>query len=764
MKIVDSYLFRWLKKQSSLMWGLRWLVVWALLAPASAPGGVLAASQNHPSDQSWAATAATFAPGDVLVGVRPDVSLFSRSGGGVDSGLSDLPAFAGLALVGVERLEITDAADAPLFLRLHVAPGDEMTTIAHLRTDPSIAFAEPNWIVHAAADVAPTPVLPNDPLFRANQWGMQRIGAPRAWAISQGSAIRVAVVDSGIDFNHPEFAGRILPGRNYVTPGALPQDDAGHGTHIAGIIGAALNNGVGVAGLAPQVVIDPRKALDSRNTGTVANISQAIRDAADGGAKIINLSVTVSENSSVLEAAVNYAVGKGILLVGAVGNSAPNPVWWPAAYAGVVAVAATDRGDQRAYYSHTGAVDIAAPGGLSGQLIHSTWPSGIPCPTGGPNYCTASGTSMAAAHVSGVAALVWATRPDLSLVQVRNLLLETAHRTGAPSTDLGAGRLDAQAALRQALRSDILPSRSQILGVVESGASVYTETLILHNPSGELIFWQASVTSGNDWLSLSPAAAGQTASGSIRYGEPATLGVQIAPTSLPVGDYAGQVRVVGNRSNSSQVILNIPVQLRIRSSLHRAYLGLIVQEATALEWQTPDANGKEPVQMTDSSSVGMLLPFTFTLESQAVTTVRLYADGFLTFPASDSVDSLPVACTPDDTSAQQAIYGWWSDLNPSLDGSVTTFTSMSGAFVVEFLDVATASGGDRVRFQMALFPNGWVQLNYADLPTAVGDVMVGMEVNQGLLSRRIACRRGNMSLGVLPVSGQTITIEAAHLR
>jgi hypothetical protein len=762
MKIVDVFFFRRLKKQRRLVWGLIWLAVWVLLSPVSGPGGVLAAQENQSGVSPWAATDATYAPGEVLVGVRRDAPLFSPSGEGQDVAVGDLPVFAGLALTGAERLEITDAGDAPIFLRLRVAEGAEMATIAHLQADPAIVFAEPNWIAHAAimdADEAPVPVLPSDPLFRTSQWGMQRIGAPRAWAISQGASIRVAVVDSGIDFSHPEFAGRILPGKNYVAPGFLPQDDSGHGTHIAGIIGATLNNGVGVAGLAPQVVIDPRKALDSRNTGTVANIAQAIRDAADGGAKIINLSVTVSENSSVLEAAVNYAVGKGVLLVAAVGNSAPNPVWWPAAYAGVMAVAATDRSDQRAYYSQTGAVDIAAPGGLSGQLIHSTWPAGIVCPTGGPNYCTAFGTSMSAAHVSGVAALVWATRPELSLVQVRNLLLETARRTGALNTDLGAGRLDAEAAVRWAVRSDMQPSLFQIAGLVETGAPAYAEKVILHNPSGELIFWQASVISGNDWLSVPPAAGG-----SIRYGEPADLLVQIAPTGLSVGDYSGAVRLVGTRSNDSQVILTIPVDLRVRLPLNRAYLGLITQMTTALEWQTPDANGKESVQMTDSSSVGLLLPFTFTLESQAVTTVRLYADGFLTFPASDSVSSLPVACTPDATPARQAIYGWWADLNPSLGGSVATFTSTSGAFVAEFLDVALASGGERVRFQMALFPDGRVQLNYADLPPSVGDVMMGMEANDGLLSSRIACRRGSTSLGALPLSGQTITIEAADLR
>ncbi|MFZ1756304.1 MAG: S8 family serine peptidase [Caldilineaceae bacterium] len=736
-------------------------------------GGLSAATRGQTADPPPAATDADstgnftgnftgdFAPGEVLVGVRRDAPLFSARGKDGAAAREELAGLAGIALAAVEELTITDAADAPRFFRLGVEPGAEMATIERLRGDPSVAFTEPNWIVRAAvvgSGESPTPVLPSDPLFRANQWGMQRIGAPRAWAISQGAALRVAVIDSGIDFSHPEFAGRLLAGKNYVTPGLSPHDDSGHGTHVAGIIAAALNNGVGVAGLAPRVLIDPRKALNSNNAGTVSNIAQAIRDAADDGARIINLSVTVSENSAVLEAAVNYAVGKGVLLVGAAGNAAPNPVWWPAAYAGVMAVGATDMADQRTYYSHTGAVDLAAPGGLSSQLIYSTWPTGIKCSTVAPTgYCTAFGTSMSAAYVSGAAALVWGTRPDLTLVQVRNLLLETARKTGAPSTDVGAGRLDAQAAVRQALLSDIQLSQSSLARLAAVGSQPFTETLTLANPSGDLLFWQASVTSGSQWLDVRPATA--RSNHSIRYGEPAQLSLVITPTLLAASDYTGSIQVVASRSSGSQINLTVPVNLFVRSSLRSSWLAMTSRLSLPLEWQTPNAGGKQAVQLTDNSSIGLLLPFTYTVESQAVTTVRLYADGFLTFPASESVDSLPVACTPDETAAGQAIYGWWSDLNPGLGGTVSTFTSTAGAFVAEFLDVPLASAPEeRVRFQMALFADGRVQLSYAALPSAAGDVAVGMEVSGGLLSTRIACRRGSTQLGVLPVAGETITI------
>jgi len=756
------------RRHPSPRW-LVWLVICALFSVAPDAGGLHAAASDPTGDPSPAATAADFAPGEVLVGVHRDAALFAKGGDATAGNLDELSVWAGVSLLGVDELTITDAADAPIFLRLRVKPGDEMATIAQLQKMSAVAFAEPNWIVHAAlgsAEESPTPVLPSDPLFRANQWGMQRIGAPRAWAISQGSTIQVAIVDSGIDFNHPEFAGRILPGKNYITPGAPPQDTAGHGTHIAGIIGAGLNNGVGVVGLAPHVIIDPRKTLNSFGVGTVADVALSIREAADAGAKIINLSVTIGAPSIALETAVNYAVAKGILLVAAAGNNAPNPVFWPAAYAGVLAVAATDRSDQRTYYSNTGAVDLAAPGGLSSQLIYSTWPTGIKgcidTPTG---YCTAFGTSMSAAYVSGVAALVWGMRPELTLIQIRNLLLETARRTGAPSTDLGAGRLDAQAAVRQALLSDIQLSRTQISGLRLEDSPAYTETLTLENPSGELILWEASVISGSEWLTLQPAA-----SNSVRYGEPARLSVTISPTLLSANDYTGSLRIVGTRGNNSQISLTVPVELHIRSILHTAYLTSIVRTTADYDWQVADGEGKQSVQLSNDSSIGLLLPFTYTVESQAVTSVRLYADGFLAFPASESVNGLPVACTPDESPAQQAIYGWWSDLNPSLGGSVSTFTSTAGAFVAEFLAVPLASSTDqRVSFQIALYADGRVKLSYAALPEAVGGlpvqaVAVGMEVNGGLLSTRSACRQGRRVLGALPVAGETITIVPSDWR
>lgn len=748
---------------------LVWALISALLLLTPGPARLQAESTPPTDDPPLTATDADFSPGEVLVGILRDAPLSSKTS------LERVQALAGVAGVSIntaDELIITDAGDAPRFFRLGVEPGAELAAIERLRQEPSVAFAEPNWIVRAAvleSDESPTPVLPNDPLFRPNQWGMQRVGAPRAWAISQGSAIRVAVIDSGIDFSHPEFAGRLLIGKNYVTPGSSPHDDSGHGTHVTGIIAASLNNGQGVAGLAPNVLIDPRKALNSSNAGTAANIAQAIRDAADEGARIINLSLTTSSPSTVLEAAVNYAVGKGILLVGAAGNTAPDSVQWPAAYAGVLAVAATDRADQRAYYSNQGAVDLAAPGGLSNQpidqLIYSTWPTGgFPCGSiVVAGYCTAIGTSMSAAYVSGAAALVWGTRPDLTLVQVRNLLLETARRTGAPSTDLGAGRLDVQAAVRRALLSNIQLSQTQISGLALLSSPAYTKTITLENSSGDLIFWQASVTSGNQWLTVPPGASGT--GNSIRYGEPAQLSVTISPTLLPAGDYTGSVQVLGSRSSGSQVIQTIPVNLAVRESLQSLYLSLTSRQTSGLEWQTANAEGKQTQQMTDNSSIGLLLPFTYTTESLAVTTVRLYADGFLTFPASESVASLPVSCTPDETPARQALYGWWSDLNPGLGGKVSTFTSTTGAFVVEFLDVPLAgSSGEQVSFQMALFADGSVKLSYAALPTAPGNVVVGMEVNSGLLSTRIACRKGSTVLGTLPVAGETISIGPTDWR
>ena len=220
-------------------------------------------------------------------------------------------------------------------------------------------------------------------------------------------------------------------------------DDFGHGTHVAGIAAAATNNGVGIAGIAPQARIMPVKVLDQYGNGWYSDIAAGIIYAADNGAQVINLSLGGKEDSQILRDAVDYARNRGALVVAATGNDG-GAVLYPAAYAPCWRWPRPIGSDQVAYFSNRGSqVDVAAPG----VDIYSTWP----WVTG---YFTKSGTSMAAPHVSGVAALIRSERPDLAVDQIAQIITSTAHDVADPGWDAatGWGRIDAYAAVK--LRGD----------------------------------------------------------------------------------------------------------------------------------------------------------------------------------------------------------------------------------------------------------------------------------------------------------------------
>ncbi len=226
----------------------------------------------------------------------------------------------------------------------------------------------------------------------------------RAWDVSKGTGVKVAVVDSGVNAQHPDLAGRVGAGVNIVPPAGGVQDDFGHGTLVAGIIAANLGNKRGIAGIAPQAQIMPVKVLDASGGGTDAEIASGITWAADHGAKVINLSLGGPGNSDVLCAAVDTALADDAVVVAAAGNDAGETVGYPAACPGVIAVSATnDTGALTSFSSFGWRVDVAAPG----FDITSTASRRRRPPT---RTTTESGTSLSAPIVAGVAALVRARR------------------------------------------------------------------------------------------------------------------------------------------------------------------------------------------------------------------------------------------------------------------------------------------------------------------------------------------------------------------
>jgi hypothetical protein len=219
-----------------------------------------------------------------------------------------------------------------------------------------------------------------------------------------------------------------------------PQDDDGHGTHIAGTVAATLNNDVGISGVAPGTSIMPVKVLDAKGVGRDSTVAAGIRWATDHGARIVNMSFGGNQVSPVLTDAVTYAASRGVVLVVAAGNDAGSEPNYPAASAPAIAVAATNRQDQRPAFSNYGTwVHLAAPGT---SILNTFW-------DGASTYRTLSGTSMAAAHVSGVAALLLSVASDLTPPEVDDILRATADPVVDPG--LGAGRLNAARAVASAL-------------------------------------------------------------------------------------------------------------------------------------------------------------------------------------------------------------------------------------------------------------------------------------------------------------------------
>lgn len=235
---------------------------------------------------------------------------------------------------------------------------------ALLTSSPLVIQTEPDYYVRAQQST------PNDPLYD-QQWALPVIKAAEAWPLLPANTpnIIVAVIDSGICATHPDLAGRILPGYDYVQDDSTPQDEYGHGCKVAGVIAANSNNNIGVAGVAPNTMVMPLRVLDAVGLGTTSDVAEAITDATDNGAAIINLSLGGPNPSLLMENAVNYAVAHGVLVIAAAGNTGETlntSVIYPAAYANVVAVASIDQNLQRSSFSSFGPeVDLLAPGAIS---------------------------------------------------------------------------------------------------------------------------------------------------------------------------------------------------------------------------------------------------------------------------------------------------------------------------------------------------------------------------------------------------------------
>ena len=330
-----------------------------------------------------------------------------------------------------------------------------------LSAQPGVRYAEPDKTVHLA-------MASNDPGF-IHQWGLSRIGAPAAWDVTRGAAVKVAVLDTGVDYNHEDLIGRVdtAGGYDFVNNDSDALDDNGHGTHVAGIVSATLNNGIGVASVAPSATIIPVKVMNAIGTGSTAGVASGIVWAANHGAKVINLSLESGQDSVAIEDAVQYAVSKDCVVVAAAGNEGASAVAYPAAGPDVIGVGWTDENDIRSVFSNYGAgVDITAPGSsILSTILFAPLGSG---------YGLMSGTSMAAPHVAGVVALIRAKNPTWNRAMVERQLLGTALDLGAPGRDdyYGFGRVRADTAVEATVAVGALTGTVTHGGAPLSGVSV----------------------------------------------------------------------------------------------------------------------------------------------------------------------------------------------------------------------------------------------------------------------------------------------------
>ena len=353
------------------------------------------------------------------------------------------------------------------------ASADQAVALAVYQASPDVESAAPDGVGIGGGELA---AAPDDPGW-SQQWHMARVNALGAWDIATGNPeLVIAVIDSGIWHTHPDLSDRLWRNSREIPANGLDDDGNGfidddwgwdfvggdndpngdhwHGTHVAGIIGATANNGIGVAGLDRGARLMAVKVLDNKNQGYYSDWSRGIYYAAQNGARILNLSLGGTDSTDTdLRAAVSYAHGQGALLAVAMMNSNDATRWVPAAYTNVIAVGATDSSDRRASPFDWGGgscygngIDVVAPGNVIYSAVLNN------------GYATASGTSMATPLVAGLAGLIWSVAPGLSNEQIRQALHQTAidgvgrAEEDTPGWDryMGYGRIDAARAVARA--------------------------------------------------------------------------------------------------------------------------------------------------------------------------------------------------------------------------------------------------------------------------------------------------------------------------
>jgi len=391
-----------------------------LLAVAVFVGLISSAAPAAVGATPGAATNRVAAPTPRGAGLHRDALLVRFAAGTADSAAAAVLVAAGATEVG-RLAQLNTVVVVPTAGHLRGA------VQRSLATNRSVASVELDGMAHLT--------LTPDDTYWSQEWYATKVRTDRAWNITTGSGGPViAVVDSGVQASQPELIGRVLPGYDFVNSDTSPADDLGHGTKVSGVLAALGMNGLGVAGTCWDCKILPVKVADSAGNVTHSNAAAGLIWATDHGAKIINMSFGKTTSSTTLAAAVEYAHSHGVVLVASAGNEGNKAKFYPAAYPGVLSVAAVDQNDVLYSWSTRGLwVRLAAPGCTYTTFKGTNWGS----------FC---GTSASAPIVAGIAGLILAYKPDATQAQIEDAIVST---TVPINVTVGGGRVDAYAAVHK---------------------------------------------------------------------------------------------------------------------------------------------------------------------------------------------------------------------------------------------------------------------------------------------------------------------------
>jgi len=697
-----------------------------------------------------------YVPGDVIVRYKSESMAAHRTG------VQKLTAKSGQLLS--MKVENFDGSELLPGLRVvRVNEGDTLTAISALRAQPDVLYAEPNYIIHAD-------VTPNDTHFVAGrQSSMTTIGAPQAWNTNTGStSVVVGVIDQGIDTNHLDLAANIwtnpMPGAvsgitgdvhgyNFVdNNGTLftGADTETHATHVAGILGAVGNNGKGVAGVNWSVGLMSLKFLDSEGFGDTVDAIRACNYAKQmrtlwetapvhtkgANIRVLNASFGGAGFTNAFLQAINELNDAGILFVAAAGNTTDDGTrepdndlvpHYPSSFdaPNVIAVAATDQSDAFAStFSHFGSasVDLAAPGDtILSTTPHCSNPGPLPKPcepaftdANGDTYTFFTGTSMSTPHVSGAAALLWAQNPNLTVAQVKNLLLLNGDvRPSLMDKTLTGRRLNVGNSFQSLAENDtVAPGAATNFHInSQNGRTINVGWTASGDDgaAGQAALYQLTFTDGSTVIPLKGLVPMPSGSG------------QIANVTIPYRHTSGTLSLlefdnVGNAGTPVTLPIGIP------QSVGDPYT---TSTGTAVALSTGGANvGSNADDQYDE----VLFPpgFTFPFFGTTYDSMTISTNGALYFgappPTRDNGDADDVPSSPGKLGGYRAIAGLWDDLDLRVssraDAGVYQVVVNPGKVIYRFqgvpceFDGNVCTGTTPVNFEIELNTNGVIKTRY----------------------------------------------------